>query len=55
MEDQLKSLKRKYNKAIKENKEIFIFQDKEVLVSYAKYLIEYLDNLQKQLKTRHKN
>jgi hypothetical protein len=40
----LTKLKRLYNQAVAEKKEIFIFEDKELLVSYAKYLIEYLDN-----------
>lgn len=31
-----------YRVALADHKEVFIFQDKEVLTSYAKYLCEYL-------------
>lgn len=37
-----KQLKKLYNLAVKENKEFFLFKDKEILTAYAKYLIEYL-------------
>lgn len=35
-------LKKLYNQAVSENKEVFIFQDSEIAVGYTKYLIEYL-------------
>lgn len=41
--DKLKSLKSSYNTALKNGKDKFVFEGKELLVSYAKYLIEYLD------------
>lgn len=37
-------LKRAYNKARDENRESFTFEGHELLVSYAKYLIEYLED-----------
>lgn len=39
----LKQLKRAYNSAIKAKEEKFNFKGQDVLVSYAKYLIEYLE------------
>lgn len=36
--------KEKYNLAVLENKDTFIFQGREVLTLYAKYLLEYLDS-----------
>jgi len=39
--EDLSLFKKLYNKAIKSNKEIFIFKEQEVLVAYAKYVIEY--------------
>jgi hypothetical protein len=39
----MQELKRLYNKAVKEGKEIFIYNGQEVLVDYAKYLIQYLE------------
>lgn len=36
-------LKEKYNLAVLKNKDIFIFKEHELLTSYAKYLLEYLD------------
>ena len=44
--EKLQSLKKHYNDAINSKSEIFTFDGVEYLVSYAKYLIEYLeDNL----------
>jgi len=34
-----------YNKAVKSRKSMFKFQSKDVLVSYAKYVIEYLEGM----------
>ena len=39
----LGALKRAYGKAVKENKKQFVFQGKDILTDYAKYLIQYLD------------
>lgn len=41
---QFKILKKKYNEAKEKNEKSFYFQDREILVSYASYLIEYLEN-----------
>lgn len=38
-------LKVEYNNAVKDEKEIFIFNGHELLTSYAKYLIEYLKTI----------
>jgi hypothetical protein len=38
----LKLLKQEYEKA--KNKESFIFEGREILTSYAKYLIQYLES-----------
>jgi hypothetical protein len=35
--------KKMYNQALKAEKTSFVFEGQEVLVAYAKYLIEYLD------------
>ena len=39
------SLKLSYEKAVSENKEQFTFESKILLTSYAKYLLEYLENV----------
>lgn len=39
----LRAFKREYNQAKKDELERFYFENKLFLVSYAKYLIEYLD------------
>lgn len=39
----LVEFKRLYNQAVIDKKEQFLFEGHEVLVSYAKYMIEYLD------------
>lgn len=40
----LPALKRAYNTAVKEELSSFMYKGKEVLVLYAKYLIEYLES-----------
>jgi hypothetical protein len=35
--------KEAYNKALKNNVEEFLYQGQDILVSYAKYLLEYLE------------
>lgn len=42
--DKLRQLKTHYNKAVKANKESFIFNGDEYLTAYAKYVIEYLSS-----------
>jgi hypothetical protein len=39
------SLKVSYEKAVSENKEQFTFENQILLTSYAKYLLEYLENV----------
>lgn len=41
--NKFKALKTAYETAIKEQADTFIFEGKEYLVTYAKYLIEYLE------------
>lgn len=41
--EDLPELKKSYQKALKDIKESFDFKGREVLVAYAKYLIEYLE------------
>ncbi len=48
-EQSLKQLKKQYDKAIEDKQEVFTFQGHELLVSYAKYLIEYAET---QFKTK---
>jgi hypothetical protein len=41
----LKDLKELYKKAVKDNKDYFIYKQNEIITSYAKYLIEYLESI----------
>ena len=41
----LKELKKLYNEAVKNDKESFMFKEHELLVIYAKYLIQYLETM----------
>lgn len=41
-EEKVKQLKTKYNKAVKEGKDEFMFEGKFILTKYAKYLLEHL-------------
>ena len=34
--------KKLYEKAVKDKTEMFVFQDKEILTAYAKYVLEYI-------------
>ena len=43
----LKDLKDAYKKAKESESEVFILQGREILTSYAKYLIEYLSEVKK--------
>lgn len=43
--ENLESFRAAYNKAMDEQQVSFFFEGKPVIVSYAKYVIEYLDNL----------
>ena len=48
-EDEFKELKILYNKAVEEKKSEFLFMEQKLLVDYAKYLIEYLENEMKKI------
>ena len=39
--------KKVYAKAIEDGKTKFVFEGKDILVTYAKYMIEYLDGILK--------
>ena len=43
--EDLPELEKLYKKAIEEKRDIFIFKDSRLLVSYAKYVIEYFNSL----------
>jgi hypothetical protein len=43
--DEMKRFKQLYNKAVKKGETSFQFKGSEVLVAYAKYVIEYFNNL----------
>jgi hypothetical protein len=40
--DKTRKLQLMYNKAVKNDVDVFLFEGKEILTSYAKYLLEYL-------------
>lgn len=46
--EDLPSLKKAYEQAKKDNKEQFTYKGNEILVSYAKYLVEYMESLRRQ-------
>jgi hypothetical protein len=37
------AFKKAYDKAVKDGAEVFMFEEKEVLPAYAKYVIQYLE------------
>lgn len=41
--DNIEQFKSNYNNAVSEDRDVFIFEGKEVLTSYAKYVIEYFN------------
>ena len=43
--EDLEELKMAYNKAVESGETQFVFKENNLLVSYAKYLIEYLEIL----------
>lgn len=43
--ENIDEFKKLYDKAVKEKKEVFVFHGADVLVTYAKYVIEYLDSI----------
>jgi len=46
----LPNLKKKWKKAITEKQIAFTYKGQPVLVTYAKYLIEYLEHIKNNLK-----
>lgn len=42
-QDNLSDFKKEYSKAVEEKREVFLFEDTEVLTAYAKYAIEYME------------
>jgi hypothetical protein len=46
---EIKSLEKAYNKAVKEDKGLFVYKGQELVTGYAKYLIEHLKNKIKTL------
>lgn len=43
----LKPLKKLYEQAVKDKKDFFVYKGQEVITTYAKYLIEYLETTNK--------
>ena len=43
-QSKLEEFEAAYNKAVQENKTEFSFENNTILVTYAKYLIDYLSN-----------
>lgn len=46
--ENIERFKQEYRLAQNQKKEVFVFEGSEVLVSYAKYVIEYFDSLFKK-------
>lgn len=42
--EKYEKLKKKYEESVEKNEDIFIFEGNEVLTSYAKYLLEFLES-----------
>jgi hypothetical protein len=43
--DTYQKLKNEYNKSVQNNLEVFTFEGHELLTTYAKYLIQYLQTI----------
>lgn len=43
--EDLKPLKKAYDQAVKDGKDYFVYKGTELVTSYAKYLLEYLQTL----------
>lgn len=41
-----------YKKALDKNAEVFVFDDSDFVIGYAKYLLEYINNLRKAKKMK---
>ena len=44
----LEIFKKKYEQAVEDKEDIFIFLEQEIYTTYAKYLIEYNENFRKE-------
>jgi len=42
-QENFEDFKAAYEKAVEEGKEIFFFEEQEVLTNYAKYVVQYVD------------
>ena len=50
--DKYERFEKAYNKALEDNKTDFFFEGHQFLTSYAKYLLEYLNNKQNDKNNR---
>lgn len=50
--EDLPALKMLYKKTVNRGDRMFVFHKADILVSYAKYLIEYLEGIRKNAKAR---
>jgi hypothetical protein len=41
----VKALRKAYSEAVKEKREQFVFEEKDFLTAYAKYLLQYLGSV----------
>jgi hypothetical protein len=41
-EEKYRAFQRRYDEAINKNEEMFVFQDREYITLFAKYVLEYL-------------
>ncbi len=48
MPEDIEELEKLYNEALDSKKEVFKFKGKDLLTNYAKYLLEYLKERNKQ-------
>ena len=49
---QYRALKIAYKEAVNEGKEMFVFENNKILVTYCKYLLEHIENVRKSIKLR---
>ena len=46
----VKALRKAHEEAVKAGKDQFVFEDRDFVTDYAKYLLEYLDTIFKEVK-----
>jgi hypothetical protein len=46
-DEDIKSFRKLYKESVELNEDIFIFKEQEVYVPFAKYLIEYMNSINK--------